>query len=54
MDKVIIGIAIICVIYLFYNLIIIRIKGKENRQNNIYVLIVIILLLLLVWNIFRQ
>ena len=26
MDKVIIGIAIICVIYLFYNLIIIRIK----------------------------
>ena len=54
MDKFIIGIACVLTIYLFYNLIKIRIKNEKNRMNKVYVLIVIILILLFVWNIFRQ
>ena len=54
MDKVIIGIAMILTIYLFYNLTRIRVKKENYRQNRIYFLIVAILLLLFVWNIFRQ
>lgn len=53
MDKVIIGIAYILAIYLFYNLIKIRIKKEENRINKVYILIVIILLLIIIWNFFR-
>ena len=54
MDKIIIGIAYILAIYLFYNLIRIRTKQEENRRNKIYVLIVLILVLIIIWNIFRQ
>ena len=53
MDRIIIGIAYILAIYLFYNLIRIRIKQEENRRNKIYVLIVLILALIIIWNIFR-
>ena len=53
MDKVIIGIAYILTIYMFYNLIRIRIKNEKNRLNRIYILIVIILELIIIWNIFR-
>lgn len=54
MDKAIIGISYILSIYLFYNLIRIRIRKEENRQNRIYLLITLILGLIVVWNIFRQ
>ena len=53
MDKIIIGISYILTIYLFYNLIKIRIKKEENRINRVYVLIVLILVLIIIWNIFR-
>lgn len=54
MDKVIIGIAYIFGVYLFYNLIRIRTKGENERINKVYVAIVSIILLIFVWNIFRQ
>ena len=54
MDKVVISISIILVIYLFYNLIKIRWKNDKKRLNVVYVLIVMILALIVVWNIFRQ
>lgn len=54
MDKIIIGVAYILVIYFFYNLIRIRVKNKKNRQNRLYVLIVLILVLMFIWNLFRQ
>lgn len=54
MDKIIIGVAFILVIYLFYNLIKIRVKNEKNRQNRLYVLIVLILVLMFIWNIYRQ
>lgn len=54
MDKVIIGTSYILSIYLFYNLIKIRFKKEENRQNRIYILITLILGLIVIWNLFRQ
>ncbi len=54
MDKVIIVTGIICTIYLFYNLIRIRINSEKNRQNRVYASIVIIFVLMFIWNIFRQ
>ncbi len=53
MDKVIIGIAYILTIYLFYNLIRIRLKNERNRSNRVYILITLILVLVIIWNIFR-
>lgn len=49
----VIGISYILSIYLFYNLIRIRIKKEENRLNRVYVLIVLIITLIFVWNMFR-
>lgn len=54
MDKIIIGVAFISVLYLFYNLIRMRIKNEKHRQVRVYVLIVLILILMFIWNIFRQ
>ena len=54
MDNVIIGIATLCVIYLFYNLIRIKFKKEKNRQNRIYALVIIIFMLMFIWNIYRQ
>ncbi len=53
MDKIIIGIAYVLAIYLFYNLIRIRIKKEENRRNRVYILITLIMSLIVIWNIFR-
>lgn len=53
MEKVIIVIAYILTIYLFYNLIRIRKKQENNRINKVYVLLVLILCLIIIWNIFR-
>lgn len=53
MDKMIIGMSYILAIYLFYNLIRIRIKNEKNRINKVYILIVLILCLIIIWNIFR-
>ena len=54
MDKVIIGIAYIFMIWLLYNLIRIRIKNEKERINKVYIAIVAVILLIFVWNIFRQ
>lgn len=54
MDKIIIGISYILTIYFFYNLIRIRIKNEENRQNRLYVLITLIIGLIVIWNFFRK
>ena len=53
MDRVIIIISWVLTMYLFYNLIKIRIKGEEKRRNRLYVLITVILVLIIIWNIFR-
>lgn len=54
MDKIIIGITCIVVIFLLYNLIKTRIKNEKNPSNIVYVLIVIIFVLFIVWDIFRN
>lgn len=50
---VIIAVSYILAIYLFYNLIRIRLKKEENRRDRIYILIVIIISFIVIWNIFR-
>lgn len=54
MGKIVIGIAYILTIFMFYNLIRIKIKDEKKRINVIYVLIVLILTLTIIWNIFRN
>ena len=53
MNFVVIGIAYILSIYLFFILIKTRKNGKKQTPNMVYVLIVCILVLLIVWNIRR-
>lgn len=54
MDKFIIGVSYIVVIYFFYCLIKTRLKNKKNTPNKIYVLIVLIFVLFIIWSIFRN
>lgn len=53
MHKIIIGIAYLLAIYLFYNLISIRVKKEEKRRNRVYISITLIMALIVIWNIFR-